>query len=301
MKRSSAVFPRIVTWLVCGSACLGAALGVGCMVETAPPADELDDEDLDDLEFRADGCGAQRKKGTVAQTCKYTIKSGSTTATKGTCSEDGDTIECEFEHKPCWWSPKSTTAPVCLSGEPQCPSKADEQPLTYKTVYSIGSGEHICDPDNQGPEGRRNFCHNVYLVGAEPSKLIDGKPLREVMAAECLAKTTPDVVKDVECCVAKPPGGGSSGGDSGEGSEGDTACSTSGDATSWEDSGDDGLTTTSGSGDGECPDGSSPQCSGGDGAPYSCTCVVDAPELPPGPPPPPGPMPPPGPPPVPAW
>ena len=302
MKRSSAVFSRVVTWLVCGSACLGAAIGVGCVVETAPPADDLGEDDLDDLEYRAGECGAQQKKGMVSQTCKYTIQAGDTTATKGTCLPDGDgeygdQIECEFELKPCYFYGKSTTAPACLSGEPQCPSKPNEPPITYKTVYDISSGGHICDPNNKTAEQRRSFCHDVYLVGATPSKLIDGKPLRDVLAAQCLAKTTPDVVKDVECCVAKPPkAGGSSSGDSGQGCEGDTAWTTSGDATSWEESGD-GSAGTSGdsgsgpgdSGAGECPDGSTLQCSGGDGAPYSCTCVVDAP------PPPPEPLP------VPAW
>jgi hypothetical protein len=262
---SRAVIGHGLGWLLRGSACLLAPLGLACTVETAPEDYEIE-EDEDDLEFRADGCGAQLEKRTVSQTCTYIPKPDGITAEAGTCLDD-DRLECEFRSA-CGWIATSKTTPTCSSQSPACPAKGYDTPK-YKVVYDLPSGNTTCDPDNKTAKQRAELCFDVYVNNSSNNK-IDGRTIEAILNSECGELTTPDIVSDVECCVAKPPGGGSSGGDSGEGSTGGD-CSSTGE---WS----DGSASASGdSGAEECPAGSTWQCSGGDEGPLSCTCVVEEP------------------------
>lgn len=268
---SRAMIGHGLGWLLRGSVCLVAPLGLACTVEDVPEAYE-EDEVEDDLEFRDEGCGAQRKKGTVSQTCKYTPKVTIASAKVGTCI-GSDKLECEFEH-PCDWKAAATTAPACLSGEPACPAKAAEV-LKYKVTYDLPSGSKFCDPDDQGAQQRMLMCHGIYLSNSRDNK-INGKTVDEILTAECEALTTPDTVKDVECCVAKASGEPGEGYES-EGYESDGGWTTSDDGSSAGGSSDDSASGSGGSGGEECPPGSTLQCSGGGDGPLACTCVMAEP------------------------
>jgi hypothetical protein len=302
MMRSNPVIPHVVSWLLRGSACLGAAIAGGCIVEDAPGADELVEE-VDDMEFRDNGCGADFKSGTASQTCKYQSKKSSSQTVKASCPA-ANKLQCEYEHLYCGWQSTSTT--TCSSKEPACAPGPNIAPIKLTHTFTLTGIDDVCeDPDENvslqvREYNRKNRC-DAYLNALN----INGtnKTSQQTMEAQCLANTTPDVTKDVTCCI--PKAGGSSDGDSGAGCE--SSGTTGGDATSWGEltTSDDGGEATAGTvgesgesgagesgagesgvgesgpgdpGDGECPPGSFWQCSAGFGdAPPMCTCAVPAP------------------------
>jgi hypothetical protein len=291
MMRTNVVIPRFVTWLVCGSACLAAAIGVGCAVETTPLADDLGEE----VEFRADGCGGGRMLGPVKEKCTYKINQGNAVAMKGTCLSDSQ-LECNYGYTGCTFSAYSKSG--CLDKKPPCPAAPKVAPITLTHIFPITGDDVICDPDDQGAEAKRLRCRSYWEDGIH---IIGGKGVETIMDEACAANTAPDVDRTVQCCVNKPSANASSDGDSGEGCEGGSWIPDDDGATSWSDwttsdegggasgdpeastSGDPGNASSGGSGDGGvgvgdgCPPGTSWECSLGDvDGLLTCACIMQA-------------------------
>jgi hypothetical protein len=241
---------RVGSWLLCAAACTSVTFAAGCLPGDEPEPGEVDEAEVD---FRLDGCGAELKKGTASQTCKYTSKAialnhdsnypNHNFQVKASC--DGDSkLKCEFSYTGCYWSVASTT--TCLKNAPKCPAGPVIDPIKLTHSYALTQGDTLCDP--KGTE--EALAAQCFKYASETK--IDTKTAVDKLKQQCFDMTTPNVTSEVSCCVKNESGdsgGGCDGGTTGAGETmtWDTGASWgSGSSSSWSGGDDAGSTSITG-------------------------------------------------------
>jgi hypothetical protein len=159
--------------------------------------DESRLEPVDDDEFRADGCGANRHKEVQSQTCKFKGVVGVTQIANwdGSCiPNDANHIVCTYYPYTdgCKWSGQQT-AGTCTSDGPGIPGlcvpPAQGPNFTKSYTLDLPTGSMLCDP--QGSEAQLG----AFCWANKPATVIDD------LKATCTANELV-VEKDMtECCV----------------------------------------------------------------------------------------------------
>lgn len=198
-------------------ACLVLVLGGACVAVEGPGASEplVDDDDVD---FRADGCGAGKKKADVEMTCNYkarAVKGGANNPDRfieiqqSVCLGD-DKIKCYFRYEGCVVEAINFQDTPCASvppgvTNPWCPAADNTYPmLGLEKTYDLPEGDTTCDPELPG--ATKAFCA-AKVTGQDST-------IRDALYAMC-TEIQYDRPHTHQCCVKKT-GGGTTGDESGD-------------------------------------------------------------------------------------